>query len=319
MPGAFTPDPAPGPAELTRFYDRAYSVDPEHSGAYARWRALGAVGKADHVIALCRRAGVSPASTLEVGCGDGALLCELHARGFGGRLSGVEITDAAVAIARERPQIEAVERYDGAHLSDADGAYELGILSHVLEHVPDPAALLAEVARACTAVVVEVPLEANLSARRAGKREHAAEVGHLQRLDRDGAREIAARAGLRIVAELEDALTLSVHRFFATTGPARAKGTAKWAVRRALHSAAPAAARRLFTVHYACLCEASAAPPRAEAAASAAGGPRGRGEQQREHAPHQVVGHRARVRELLARDAVGQRVDRHRQLLGGQR
>ena len=95
----------PDSAELTRFYERAYSHDPAQSALYARWRALGAVGKADHVIPLCRRAGLRPASTLEVGCGDGALLCELRRRGFGGRLAGVEITEAAVAIARARSQI----------------------------------------------------------------------------------------------------------------------------------------------------------------------------------------------------------------------
>ncbi len=249
-----TPDPAAGAAELTRFYERAYTPDPQRSQEYARWRALGAVGKADHVIELCRRAGLAPARTLEVGCGDGALLCELRRRGFGGRLNGVEISEAAVAIARERPQIDSVTRYDGEHLPDADGAFDLGVLSHVLEHVPDPPALLAEVARVCSAVVLEVPLEANVSARRASKREHAAEVGHLQRLDRDGAREIVAAAGLRLVAELEDALPLAVHRFFAADARADAKGAAKWALRRSLHGVAPTLARRLFTVHYACLC-----------------------------------------------------------------
>ncbi len=241
-------------AELVRFYDEAYSQDPARSLQYARWRALGAIGKADHVSELCRRAGIVPASTLEVGCGDGALLCELHRRGFGGRLAGVEITKAAVAIARERPQIDAVALYDGRHLPDPDGAYNLGILSHVLEHVRDPPALLGEVARVCRAVVVEVPLEANVSARRSQKREHAAEVGHLQRLDRAGARSIAERAGLSIACELEDPLPLSVHRFFATTATARALGTAKWTLRAGLHRFAPFAARRLFTLHYACLC-----------------------------------------------------------------
>jgi SAM-dependent methyltransferase len=240
--------------ELVSFYDEAYSQDPADAERYARWRALGARGKADHVISLCTRARLEPRSTLEVGCGDGALLCELHARGFGGRLAGLEITDAAVAIAGERPQIETVERYDGSHLPDADGAYDLGLLSHVLEHVGDPAALLAEVARVCRAVVVEVPLEANLSARRAAKREHAAEVGHLQRLDRAAARQIVTDAGLKVAYELEDALPLSVHRFFATSAPARARGAAKWALRSSLHHVAPALARRLFTVHYACLC-----------------------------------------------------------------
>ena len=241
-------------AELVRFYEHAYSQSPEQALVYARWRALGAVGKADHVLALCAEAGLRPARTLEVGCGDGALLCELHKRGFGGRLSGLEISDAAVQIARERPQIDSVERYDGLHLPGANGSEQLGVLSHVLEHVPDPAALLREVARVCNAVVVEVPLEANVSARRSAKREHAAEVGHLQRLARASARAFVARAGLRIACELEDALPLSVHRFFATSATARALATAKWAVRRALHKAAPGLARRLFTVHYACLC-----------------------------------------------------------------
>jgi SAM-dependent methyltransferase len=242
------------PGELVRFYDHAYSSDPVEGALYARWRALGALGKVDHVLALCARAGIRPASTLEVGCGDGALLSELHRRGFGGLLSGVEITEVAVAIARGRAEIESVELYDGVHLPAGDGAYELGILSHVLEHVPDPATLLAEVARACLAVVVEVPLEANWSARRRGKREHAAEVGHLQRLDTGAVRDLVARAGLRIACDLADPLPLDVHRFFAVSRLARIVATGKWAVRAGLHRVAPRVARRLFTLHYACVC-----------------------------------------------------------------
>ena len=244
----------PEPAQLVRFYDDAYSQEPAQAAQYARWRALSAVGKADHAIALCARAGMRPASTLEVGCGDGALLCELHRRGFGGRLSGVEITEAAVAIARDRPEIDSVALYDGLHLPASRGAYDLGILSHVLEHAPDPPALLAEVSRACRAVLVEVPLEANRSARRERKREHAAAVGHLQRLDRSAARGIVARAGLSIACELDDPLPLEVHRFFAATRAARLASWARWLLRAGLHRLAPSLARRLFTVHYACLC-----------------------------------------------------------------
>jgi SAM-dependent methyltransferase len=248
-------DPGGSPDELVRFYEDAYTrPDPDEAALYARWRALGAVGKADHVTALCARAGLRPQSTLEIGCGDGALLSELHRRGFGGRLAGVEITQAAVEIARGREEIDAVERYDGARLQARDREYELGVLSHVLEHVVDPATLLAEAARACAAVVIEVPLEANLSARRAVKREHAEEVGHLQRLDRTAARAIVARAGLRVAGELEDPLGRAAQTFFATSSRARARSTAKWMVRSTLHRLAPGLARRLFTVHYACLC-----------------------------------------------------------------
>jgi SAM-dependent methyltransferase len=241
-------------AELVSFYDDGYSKTPSEAALYARWRALGARGKADHVIALCAQAARTPASTLEVGCGDGALLCELHRRGFGGRLCGLEITEAAVSIARDHSELDSVELYDGLHVPSPDGAFELGILSHVLEHVPDPASLLIEVARACAAVLVEVPLEANLSARRAAKRERATEVGHLQRLNREAVRQIVARAGLTIACELEDPLPAAVHRFFASTRSARAAASAKWALRAGIHRLAPALARRTFTLHYACLC-----------------------------------------------------------------
>jgi SAM-dependent methyltransferase len=247
------------PAELVRFYEEAYSQQPQDASLYARWRALGAIGKAEHVITLCSRARLRPSRTLEVGCGDGALLSELHRRGFGGALAGVEISEAAVRIARERPELELVELYDGSALPFPDASYELGVLSHVLEHVPDPPALLREVARVCAAVVIEVPLEANASARRSGKRAHAAEVGHLHHLDRAAAREMVARAGLSLSAELEDALPLEVHRFFASGPRARAGATAKWALRSALHRLAPALARRTFTLHWAGL----AVPPAA--------------------------------------------------------
>jgi hypothetical protein len=89
--------------------------------------------------------------------------------------------------------------------------------------------------------------------------EHAAEVGHLQRLDRAAVHAIANDAGLTLVGELEDALPLAVHRFFATTPRAKATGTAKWALRSTLHRSAAPLARRLFTVHYACLCRRPAA------------------------------------------------------------
>jgi ubiquinone/menaquinone biosynthesis C-methylase UbiE len=250
-----TPAPAGDDAQaLVSFYDEAYTRDSAEAELYSRWRALGALGKADHVTALCARAGIVPAATLEVGCGDGALLCELHARSFGGRLAGVEITEAAVQIAAGRREIDSVALYDGSRLDQPDGSYDLGVLSHVLEHVPDPAALLREVARVCRAVVVEVPLEANLSARRASKREHAEEVGHLQRLDRQAMREAVGRAGLRVAHELEDPLPLSVHRFFAATRLQRVGASVKWALRTGTHRVAPALAGKLFTVHYACLC-----------------------------------------------------------------
>lgn len=244
----------PAQQELRAFYDDAYSSDEEQGRVYARWRALSARGKAEHIVALCARAGIHPERTLDVGCGDGILLAELRARGWPGRLDGVEITQAAVDIAAGRSEIDSVALYDGAHLPAGDHEYDLGIASHVLEHVPHPPAFLAEMARACRAVLVEVPLEDNVSARRAIKREHAHQIGHLQQLNRASMRALVAGAGLRVAAELDDPLPRAVHTFFAETPRQRALKTVTWLVRAGVHRAAPDLARRLFTVHYACLC-----------------------------------------------------------------
>jgi SAM-dependent methyltransferase len=239
---------------LVDFYERSYSTDPTSAERGGRWRALGARTKADHVIGLCAAAGLAPRTVADVGCGDGALLSELHRRGFGARLAGFEITEAAARLSRGRAGVDSVAVFDGERLPGANLGFDLGILSHVLEHVPEPGALLAETARVCRAVVVEVPLERNLSARRASKRAGAAEVGHLHVLDRPAVAAVVRSAGLRIAGELDDPLPRAVHRFFASGRPSRLRADAKWALRSGLARGAPALARRLFTVHYACLC-----------------------------------------------------------------
>jgi len=242
--------------DLGGFYDESYRRASAEGDRHQRWRELSARGKADHVVSLCARAGLAPSSVAEIGCGDGALLAELGARRLAGELHGFEVSEEAAALARERavPGLVGVTVFDGARLPVDDGAFDLALLSHVLEHVPDPAALLREAARVSRAVVMEVPLEANLSARRASKREGAAEIGHVQALDRAAVRSMVAASGLRAEHELLDPLPLEVHRFFAGSRPARARATLKGGVRRAVFAASPRLAERAFTLHYACLC-----------------------------------------------------------------
>lgn len=247
MSGA--PGPGPGPADTRAFYEAGYTQpDAAEALRLGRWRALGARSKAAHVRTLCARAGLRPASLVEIGCGDGALLAQL--RGLADVLDGFELSAPAAALARRAvPEARRIEAYDGAHVPARDGEYGLAVLSHVLEHVPDPAALLAEAARLAPWVLVEVPLEANRSAARPGKRAEAARIGHLHAFDRAAVHALAAGAGLRVEAELTDPLPYAHHAFLGRRG----RAAAKWAVRTTLHRLAPRAAERLFTVHYAVL------------------------------------------------------------------
>ena len=98
------------------------------------------------------------------------------------------------ARARRRPARRGVRRRRTCPAED--GAYDLAILSHVLEHVPEPMSLLREAARVAPAVLVEVPLEDNRSARRDEKRAEAARIGHIQFFDRAAVHALIRVAGL---------------------------------------------------------------------------------------------------------------------------
>lgn len=237
-------------ADIAAFYRDAYapSADAELHG---RWRALSAIAKADHIVALATGAGLdSPGVVADVGCGDGSVLTELGRRGFGLRRVGFEIAAAAVEMAAGRAEIDEAAVFDGAHVPAADGAYDLVYASHVLEHVPAPAAFLREMMRVGRAVVVEVPLERNLSARRSVARAASEAAGHVQRFDRAAIRGLIDHERWEVRGEIVDSLGLSVHVFGRDALGAKAKGAGKWAVRRALASV-PAVGTRIVTMHYA--------------------------------------------------------------------
>jgi SAM-dependent methyltransferase len=241
---------------LTEFYEAGYTQqDPERGAQLGRWRALGARSKADHVLALCRRVGLTPQTVVEIGCGDGALLEALAARGLASTYDGFELSAPAAEIARGRgiPGARRIEAYDGVHVPAEDRGYDLAIVSHVLEHVPDPGALLAEAGRVGEHVLVEVPLEANRSAQRPHKRAEAAQIGHIQAFDRAAIRVLAAANDLWVRADLSDPLPREHHAFFAEGRRARATAAVKWGLRAAAWRVAPKRAERLFTVHYAAL------------------------------------------------------------------
>jgi SAM-dependent methyltransferase len=234
------------PGGASGFYDASYRRSGERE---ARWRELGALGKADHVQALVRG---RPDRLVEIGCGDGALLAELARRDVAGRLTGYDVSAEAVRAARRRGMHADV--FDGVRVPAPADAFDVAVLSHVLEHVDDPSALLREAARLARFVVVEVPLERSLSGRRASRRERSSAIGHVQSLDREAIRALVKGAGLRIVDELLDPLPTTVHLFDADTAAERAAAHARSVTRRTIFRISPALAARLFTLHYGCAC-----------------------------------------------------------------
>jgi SAM-dependent methyltransferase len=242
---------APDPTGFREFYESSYTHTGEAEAAFRRWRALGALTKSDHICKLLELI-PPPRAVLEVGCGDGAVLAELGRRGIGDTRTGIDISSAAIRLAADRPGVTAARVFDGVRIESGDGSYDLVVCTHVLEHVVEPLALLAEITRVGRAIVIEVPLERNLSARRAAARALSQNAGHLQRFDRAGVRSLIAATGWRVRGELLDPLPRAVHTFGAGNARALAKGYTKWTVRSML-AAVPPVGERLMTLHYAAL------------------------------------------------------------------
>ena len=203
----------------------------------------------------------APSSVIEVGCGDRALLGELGHRGIGDRLVGYEIAASAIDRVRSRgiPRLERAEVFDGEHLPEPTGAFDLGVLSHVLEHTERPEVVLREVARVARLVVIEVPLEDVLASRRETYRRNAEKIGHIQRFDREAVHRLAGQASLRVERGFFVPQSLENRMFWADSLQQKVKAFAGWAARQSLDRTAPALSRRLLVVDYACLCSTQAA------------------------------------------------------------
>jgi SAM-dependent methyltransferase len=121
---------------------------------------------------LWRRA--APSSVLDVGCGEGVLTVEWAERlgdtqvgadaprGTGGRVVGIDLEDPKLRAEwdkRERPNLE-FRAEEATRLSFSDDEFDLASAIEVLEHVPEPEATLAEMARVARGhLLVSVPRE----------------------------------------------------------------------------------------------------------------------------------------------------------------
>ena len=103
----------------------------------------------------------SPESILDVGCGEGVLTSEWAER-LEGRIVGIDLPDPKLEAEwqkRQRPNLE-YKAEEATSLSFADDEFDMATAIEVLEHVPEPEATVAEMARVAKRwVLVSVPRE----------------------------------------------------------------------------------------------------------------------------------------------------------------
>ncbi len=150
---------------------------------------------------LFQRAG--PASVLDVGCGEGVLSARWAARLGSGRVVGVDLEDpkleAQWSARGQRANLE-FRAMRAQRLEFADDEFDLVAATEVLEHVPDPELVLAEMARVARRhLLVSVPHEplwrALNVARGAYLRELGNTPGHLNHWTRGSFAALLERFG----------------------------------------------------------------------------------------------------------------------------
>jgi SAM-dependent methyltransferase len=214
------------------------------------WLRASAPDKANHIQELL--AGTAVASVLEVGCGTGAVLAELVRRKIGQRHVGIDMTNPQEHL---DPLVRTLGieflQYDGGRLPFPDQSFDLVYASHVVEHVPDPRGFLAELQRVAKRfVVTEVPCELHWRASRDALQRTLA-IGHINAYTPESYALLLQTAALSPVRSGLYDHCLAVHAFHGSPVKARVKK----AIRGSLLGLSPQMASRLFTYHYAVICE----------------------------------------------------------------
>jgi 2-polyprenyl-3-methyl-5-hydroxy-6-metoxy-1,4-benzoquinol methylase len=104
----------------------------------------------------------APASVLDVGCGEGVLVHRWAAERPDARFVGIDLEEESIQSGwaeRSAPNLD-YRVMQAENLPFADGEFELASAIEVLEHVPDPAHTVAEMARCASRhLLVSVPRE----------------------------------------------------------------------------------------------------------------------------------------------------------------
>lgn len=157
--------PCPPADRLAGYYP------PEYYGAPGRRRFPGPVEAAQKLLygwrarRVERLLGRGGGEVLDVGCGPGFLLDAFRSRGW--RATGTELSEASARRAREGLGLE-VHVGSLPELGLQAGRFDAAVLWHVLEHVPEPEAMLAAVQRVLKpggVLLVSVPNFGSLEAR----------------------------------------------------------------------------------------------------------------------------------------------------------
>jgi SAM-dependent methyltransferase len=209
--------------EAAEHYKQIYRHDLEIE---AEWLRYGARAKAHSVDLLTRELGRPLSSLCEFGCGTGAVLEKCIELRLANKWTAVDNSPEALQYVRDRLGcLVQTECSDIASLS-CTTKVQVGVLSHVLEHLENPSRVLVAMHGRCDNLIAEVPLQNQPVPRLmdtvrwklGGLRREDNKAGHIQFFSKTSFRKLLADSGWRVVDEhmylpqQKDALLFSARR-----------------------------------------------------------------------------------------------------------
>jgi SAM-dependent methyltransferase len=219
----------------------------EYSHEEIEWRRVCAMDKVSNIQTLLRTEKVE--SILEVGCGTGAVLSELAKRGIGTSHKGVDLAEPGLHVDPGARNLSLLE-YDGETIPFPDDSFDFVYASHVVEHVLNPRGFIAQISRVAKRLIyLEVPCELHVRTTHSDI-QNTLNIGHINSYSPESFSLLCQTAGLQIIDSKLFDHSFDVHKFHTSF----IRGVLKMNIRRALLSAHPILASRIFTYHFGVLC-----------------------------------------------------------------
>jgi ubiquinone/menaquinone biosynthesis C-methylase UbiE len=226
---------------------RNYYEEGNNPEGDAYWRQIGAIPKVNNITALCSQ--YPHQSIIEVGAGEGSVLKELSTRRFADELYAIDISESGVKRIQEK-QIESLKEcntYDGYTIPYADNQFDVAILTHVVEHLENPRALIYEASRVSKRLFVEVPLEHTI---RLPKDFVFDRVGHINEYTPKTIRRLLQTCNLRVLEQIVTINSKAVH-----VHPEGKSSAINYEIKKYLLQFFPRIAVNIFTYNSALICE----------------------------------------------------------------
>jgi len=230
-----------------------HEVPLNHWYPVSAWREIGAKAKVNNIEFLLNNRNHDYGKVLEIGCGEGSILKLLSEKYSNWKLYGCDISVNALTIARKR-EIGNLKELFICHFNFPEDEFDLIIMTHVLEHVPDPQRMLRKIRRIGKHFMFEVPLEDNIIAANLRKKpgNYAEQIGHINFFSRNSFRYILEQSGFVILKEKTVTPPYYVSSFYSSGFMEKVKEMFKYMAKRMLLMYG---FETRFTYNYALLCK----------------------------------------------------------------